>query len=372
MKPRRDPLRVLLVAARYFPYVGGVETHVYEVSRRLADAGVDVTVLVSDPSGRLPADEQAEGVRILRVYAWPIGQDYYIAPRIYRIINHGGWDLVNCVGYHTLVAPLAMLAAWQAKIPYIVTFQSGGHSSRLRIALRWIQWAMLRPLLARAERLVAVSEFEAEFLQAQMRLSPERFVVIPNGADLPPVEKLDPVPPDDGPLIISVGRLEHYKGHHRVIAALPKVLEHCPNTHLQIIGTGPFREELCRLAARLDVAHRVKIMSVKGSDRREMARLLSSANLMTLLSEYESQGIAVMEALALGCPALVTETAALREIAEHGYARAVPLDASTEVIASAILDQILRPLAPTGIIVPTWDACATGLLRLYRETLGGD
>ena len=38
-------LRLLMVTPRYFPYVGGVETHVYEVARRLADVGVEVTVL---------------------------------------------------------------------------------------------------------------------------------------------------------------------------------------------------------------------------------------------------------------------------------------------------------------------------------------
>src|SRR5205807_5196663 len=97
-----------------------------------------------------PKEEVSEGMHIIRVRAWPPGRDYYIAPEIYSIIERGGWDLVHCQGCHTLVPPLAMLTAKKAKIPYIVTFHSGGHSSRFRTSIRSIQWRTLQPLFASA------------------------------------------------------------------------------------------------------------------------------------------------------------------------------------------------------------------------------
>ena len=51
--------------------------------------------------------------------------------------------------------------------------------------------------------------------------SRERFVVIPTGADLPPVAQAE-ANHANGTVIASVGRLERYKGHHRLIAALPQ------------------------------------------------------------------------------------------------------------------------------------------------------
>src|SRR5437879_3305850 len=177
-------LRVLLVAPSYFPYIGGLETHIYEVGRRLARAGVEVTILTTDLSGQLPTLEEAEGLQIRRVRAWPSNKDYYFAPGIYRVITGGQWDLIHCQGYHNLVPPLAMLAARRANIPYVLTFHSGGHSSRVRNALRGLQWMMLRPLLSRAQRLISVTEFESEFFQERLRLLAEQFVVIPNGAHL--------------------------------------------------------------------------------------------------------------------------------------------------------------------------------------------
>ena len=76
---RRAP-RVLQVSARYYPYMGGVETHIYEVARRMAQAGVDVTVLTTDPAGKLPAREEHAGVKVRRVPAWPAWSSNAQAP----------------------------------------------------------------------------------------------------------------------------------------------------------------------------------------------------------------------------------------------------------------------------------------------------
>jgi len=105
------PPRILMVTPRYFPDMGGVETHVAEVSRRLARAGADITILTTDRTGRLPASEQIDGVTIRRARAWPAQRDYYFAPEIARVLTNEAWDVVHCQSYHTLVAPLAMLAA---------------------------------------------------------------------------------------------------------------------------------------------------------------------------------------------------------------------------------------------------------------------
>jgi glycogen synthase len=359
-------LRVLLVAARYFPYIGGLETHVYEVGRRLAKASVEVTILTTDVSGRLPAIEEVDGMQIRRVRAWPANKDYYFAPGVYRVIIRGRWDLVHCQGYHNLVPPLAMLAAWRAKIPFILTFHSGGDVSRLRKVLRGLQWTMLRPLLLRARKLIAVSEFEADFFREQLRLPAERFVVIPNGTHLPRMFEPAADQSDDGHLIVSIGRLERYKGHQRVVAALPKLLELIPDARVRIVGAGPYESTLQKMARRLGVAERVEIRAVPPGDRGGMAALIARADLVTLLSEYESQGLAVMEALALGCPVLVTGTSALQELVDRGLACTVPLESTPEEVATAVVSQLRQPLVPQSVALPTWDACAASLLALYQ------
>jgi glycosyltransferase involved in cell wall biosynthesis len=362
-------LRLLMVVTRYFPYMGGIETHVYEVSRRLAAYGIQVTVLSTDPSRKLPRQESIQGVNVLRVPAWPAQRDYYFAPELYRTIRAGSWDLMHCQGYHTLAPPLAMLAAWRARLPYVLTFHGGGHSSLLRNAMRRSQIALLRPLLVRTRRLVAVAKFEIEFYGRQLGLSPDHFALIPNGADLPltpPAE--EPVKPT-GPLIASVGRLERYKGHQRVLAALPQVLAQCPEARLRIVGSGPYEPTLQQMARELGVAEKVEIGGIPPTDRAGMVSLMQKAALVALLSEYETHPIAILEALALRRPVLVADNSGMRELAERGLARAIPLTSTSDQVAAAMLEQLRQPLIPPMLRLPTWDDCVRDLVKLYHTLL---
>ncbi len=152
------PLRILMVAARYFPFSGGIETHIHEVGSRLAQQGSEVTVLTADPNGTLPPEEQVAGMRVRRVRARPAGTDWCFAPDIYRHITDPALrpDVVHVQGYHTFSAPLGMLGAIRARVPFVLTFHSGGHSSRLRNAVRRIQHAGLRKSRVKAQLDLAI------------------------------------------------------------------------------------------------------------------------------------------------------------------------------------------------------------------------
>lgn len=373
MTNESGPLRVLMVAPRYTPYPqGGIAMHIYQVGRRLVRMGIDVTILATDVSGQLAPVEESEGMHILRVRAWPANKDYYFAPSIYRIITRGKWNLVHCQGYNSLIPPLAMLAARRANIPYVLSIHSGGDVSDLRKALRGLHRRMLRPLLSQATKLIAVSEFEVNLFREELRLPTEQFMIISNGVEhIPDVSMLERAAQEtnNSPLIVSIGRLVRYKGHQRVIAALPKVLEQIPGTRLRIVGVGPYEPVLRRMATKLGVADHVDIRPVPGGDWSGMASLLARADLVTLLSEHEGQGIAVLEALALKRPVLVASTSALQEFADRGLARAVPLESTPEKVAEAVVGQLRQPLLPPKIKLPTWDDCAADLFALYQTVI---
>jgi glycosyltransferase involved in cell wall biosynthesis len=356
-----------MVSANAYPVMGGVETHIYEVAPRLRQAGFAVSVLTTDRTGTLPTHDQINGVSIMRVPSWPRDRDYYLAPGVARTIQRGNWNLVHCQGYHTFVPPLAMLASLRAGIPYVLTFHSGGHGSRLRTQLRSIQDLAMRPLLARARRLIAVSDFEADSFSRRLRLPPTRFMTIPNGTEmvLPAGVSLES---DDPSLILSVGRLERYKGHHRVIGALPHVIKLIPEARLRIVGAGPYESELVRFAREHGVADRVEIGSIPPTDRAGMATLLARAALVVLLSEYEAHPVAVAEALALRRRVLVADTSGLSELAKRNLARAIPLNSSPEETAQAVVEQLRSP-APPQFDLPTWDECAGELGQIYRSVL---
>jgi glycosyltransferase involved in cell wall biosynthesis len=354
-----------MVTARYRPYVGGIELHVEEVARRLASRGAAVTVLTTDPSKTLPAVEEDQGTMVRRVLAWPARRDYYFAPHIPREIRKGPWDIVHIQGFQTLVAPLAMRSARKARLPYVVTFHAGGHSSRLRTAIRPLQLAVLRPLLAQAARLVALAPFEIDEYSTKLRLPRERFVVIPNGSDLP----VAPDAPRESSLLASIGRLEEYKGHQRVLAALPHIAQERPDARLWIAGSGPYEARLLQLAEELGIASRVEIRAVPPEERARMGTELSRVKVVVSMSQFETQPIAALEALARGCRLVVADSPGLSTLVERGLARAVALESDPEEVARVVLEELDLPSPTEPPALPTWDDAADALLDLYERVL---
>jgi glycosyltransferase involved in cell wall biosynthesis len=362
-------LRVLQVCARYLPELGGVERHVAEVARRLGSEGIDSAVLTTDASGDLPRAETIDGVAVRRVPAKPMGSDVRFAPGVGAEIRDGQWDVVHVQGIHTFVAPLAMLGALRAGIPFVVTFHTGGHPSRLRRWIRPVQWLALRPLLVRAARLIAVSRFEEELFRTGLRLAPSRFVVIPNGAEIALEPSTNGIVPDPD-LVVSVGRLERYKGHHRLIAALPYLADIRPGARLRIVGDGPYRAHLLEIAAELGVSDRVEIASIGSNDRAALGNLLASAGAVALLSDYEAHPVAVLEALAVGRPVLVADTSGLAEIAADGLATSIDPDARPADTARALAALAVLPTRP-GAALPTWSDTTARLADVYRRAAIG-
>jgi glycosyltransferase involved in cell wall biosynthesis len=354
-----------MVTPLYLPHIGGVERYVYELSGRLARSGLDITVLTTDPTGELPRSEQDQDVHVLRVPTWPRQRDYYLSPEIYRTVANGDWDVVHVQSYHTFVAPLAMAAARRRNIPYVVTFHGGGHSAWSRRIMRRPQWALLRPLLASAERLVALAQFEIDDYSRRLRVPRARFVLIPLATNFSRIQGVRTVDAPSEPVIASPGRLERYKGHHRLIEALPYILERRPEIRVWIAGAGPYEERLRRLATKLGVEDRVEIRAIPASEPERMARELAVVALVVLLSEYETQPAVALEAIALGRPVLVLYMTGLIELADRGLASSVSPASTPREIAHAVLEQLADPFVPARVELPSWEDCAARHIELY-------
>lgn len=357
-----------MVTARCLPEIGGIESHVSEVATRLVHHGWEVEVLCTDRSGRLPTCERIDGYVVRRFRAFPASRDWYLSPGlVWNLIRHRR-ELVHVQGVHTLVPPLAMLAAWLRRSPYLLTFHSGGTSSDFRARARGLQFSLIAPLLRRASALVGVSQFEADRF-AQVIGRPDEVRLIRNGGSLPALIAA-PVPDPD--LVVSIGRLERYKGHHRAIEALPHLLATRPGARLEILGSGPYEAELLALADRLGVGEHVSIRFVPPVDRAAMAASLARAGVAVLLSDYEAHPVAVMEALTVGRPVVVARTSGLTELVDLGWARGVHAEADPAHVAEVIASQLDDPVAPDPRLLPTWEGCVSALEEVYDDVRGPD
>jgi glycosyltransferase involved in cell wall biosynthesis len=353
--------RVGMITTRAQPEIGGIESHVAEVAGRIAAAGYELELLTTDRSGKLSRREVVDGYTIRRFRAYPRDRDWYLSPGLFWAALRARYDLVHVQGVHTLVPPLAMLAAILRRTPFLLTFHTGGNSSAFRERARATQFRILTPLLRRAHTLIGVSEYEARRFE---EIVGRPITVVRNGGSLPPVRRV--VEPEPG-LVTSVGRIERYKGHHKAIEALPHLLETHPEARVEVLGAGPYEDELWALADRLGVRDRVTVRLIPPVDRALMGETIARVGVMTLLSDYEAHPVAVMEALAAGRPAVVSRTSGLTELAELGWVLGVDRHATPEETAEALRRQIDDPVRPDPAELPTWETCVAGVVDTYES-----
>jgi len=360
-------VHVLMVTARYPPFVGGTESHVADVSQRLTGMGTKVTVLTTSPGVSLVDERNEEGVTVVRVPARHLWNDVYFARLLTKHVSTCNPDLVHVQGYHTFVAPMAMWAARRAGIPYVVTFHSGGHDSRLRRMVRPAQRRWLRRWLTGAERLIAVSNFERKSFERSFHLAPGSIAVIPTGVADAFIE-VDRPPPADLPSLISIGRLVDYKGHHLVIEALADVRRSLPGTRLRVIGNGGDRAALKALAARLGLSEAVDFSYVPAADRAGLARELAASSVAVFMSSYESQGIAGYEAVATGARVVIGSGTALDELECYPGVELVDRD-DRHALSRALVRQLSEPPLLSRPALPSTLTTAARLEALYRDVL---
>lgn len=119
-----------------------------------------------------------------------------------------------------------------------------------------------------------------------------------------PVDKLffDTIKLDETKGIVTFGRLEKQKNHKLLIDAYEKVYKRCSD-NLYIYGEGPLREEIQSYIAQKGLEERVFLPG----NIANVNEILASAKVFVLTSDYEGMPNALMEALAVGVPAISTD-----------------------------------------------------------------
>ncbi|MFD8820187.1 glycosyltransferase [Streptomyces sp. NPDC059627] len=348
------------------PVEGGVARVVLDLAKAQLTAGLRVTVAC--PGGELAAAARELGAE---VHGWRADRSPGAGlpdevRRLARLLDEVRPELVHT---HSAKAGLAGRLAVRGRVPTLFqphawSFEAVGGAAAA-LALRWERWG------ARwAHRVVCVSEAErATGVHAGIRA---RYTVVPNGID---TEHFTPGSPGErpagAPLVVCVGRLCRQKGQDVLLRAWPEVLRQLPDARLVLVGDGPDRDTLRRLAPdSVEFAGAV-------ADVRPWYR---AADLVVLPSRWEGMALAPLEALACGRPVLVSDVDGARESLPPGHAAhcLVPPGrpgALAGAVAALLLDPELRvSLGDRGRrhVLSTHDVrrTAEAVAELYRELLG--
>jgi glycosyltransferase involved in cell wall biosynthesis len=355
-------VRIGFVTNAYHPDVGGVETHARRLCAALVAAGDEIEVLTQHTTG---SEERIDGVLVRRFPLTVAAPNYRFSFELWRWLRgHAGrYDVLHAHSYHALAA---LPAALTNLTPLVFTphYHGTGHS-RLRAVLHPIYRPVGRRIMARAGRIICVTRAERDLLTRHFPQDADRMVVIPNGTD-PARPVVVPVP-GPGHSILCVGRLERYKRVDRVIRAMV----HLPADHrLDVVGSGPARDELEQLARRLGLAEDRVAFHGRLADDAFAIRMAVAAAAVSA-SAHEAFGMAVADALTAGVPTVASFIPAHRELAAMA-GDAVPLwlvnpDDEAALAEALRVAASTRRRPPDRYPLPTWSDVVLETREVYAR-----
>src|SRR5690606_15631284 len=178
--------------------------------------------------------------------------------------------------------------------------------------------------------------------------------------------ELDLALPRDAPLLATVGALIPRKGQQFVIRALARL----PHVHLALVGTGPDHDLLAAMARHSGMGERVHFLG--SLDHRMLPVVLSAADAMVLPSASEGLANAWVEALACGCPLVITDAGGARELVTAPEAGRI-VARNADAIAAGVREVLAHPQQPEAVAACaahfSWKANAAALARYYESLL---
>lgn len=220
------------------------------------------------------------------------------------------------------------------------------------------------------DKIIAVSNYTKSLVS---HLGLKNIDVIPNGFEMMPrdnsQEKNKPVP-----VLITVGNVTERKGQHNVINALPSLLRKYPDAKYHVVGIPTEQPKLENLALNLGVESSV-IFFGKVTETSKL-ELLQQADIFVMLSESTKQGdvegfgIAILEANALGIPAIGAKGCGIEDAIKDGFSgKLIDNKDSEQFLFSLkeILDnyEVYSKQAKTWSHGFTWDR----IIRMYLDVL---
>ncbi|MEJ7709654.1 MAG: glycosyltransferase [Pyrinomonadaceae bacterium] len=389
-------MKILHVIPSMGPAYGGPSKGLQELSTALSAVGVSIDVATTNADGpdslRVPLGVAVEekGVNTYYfprqgrgsfVFSWPLTQ------WLWR--HQSGYDLVHV---HTIFAYPTLAAsriAQRRRVPYVVT----PHGMVEPWCLNYKSWKkqpymklIEQQTLSMATALHALVSQEEVNLRALDLVNPT--FVLPNGVNLSEFSALPPkqlfaanFPQAHGrKIILFLGRIDPKKGLDHLVNSFAEILQEAPHEKPLLVIAGPdlvgYGDEVKSLIEEKGLTQNVLFTGMLTGEIKLAA--FSAADVFVLPSRSEGFSMAVLEALAAGCPVVITEACNFPELAADGAGRVIKTDAGelTRVLLELLQsDDLRREMGEQGKQLMrreySWPIIAARLGHVYQDILEG-
>jgi len=387
-------MRVLMFSWEYPPHVvGGLGKHVEELIPALLKKGVEVDLITPRFEGQTEVQESGR-LRVHRVYVQrPPDFDFYggvaraninLAAHARFIAQQNGFDMIHA--HDWLVSFAAVEIKHERRWPLLATIHAtergrgrgslnGDGSTRINAAEWWLTYE--------AWRVIVCSEYMVEQVRDYFNLPLDKVDVVPNGVDPTPFDRLRVQDLSafrrrfvrrEEELIFSVGRIVHEKGFDTLVEAMPQVLSQVPEAHLVVAGKGALLDTLRQRAMNLGISDKVTFTGFISDEDRD--RLYLVADVAVFPSLYEPFGIVALEAMAAGCPVVVSEVGGLKDVVQHGETGITVYPGDPHSVAWGIVHTLQHPdwarqraakAEQRARTVYSWDRIADQTIDIYQR-----
>lgn len=367
-------MRILQVTPKFLPSIGGVETHVFELSKHLSLLGAEVKILTTNILSYRTMQKvypsETEGVirvRGFKVLPLPEGIGI-VAPGMLKYLAYN-YDIVHLHGYGSFPTFLAPFFRKAGKRVVITT-----HSDEGLPSLRKKIFDIIAPKfsIVHASRIIALSNHEKRVLE-RLGINRQKIVVVPNGIE-PGLLNLSHSVSTGRKRVLYVGRINfRQKGLDIMLLALKRLVGKFRDLEFELVGPPEEIDLLMSYSRKLGLEKIVKYHGVV--NREKLIHLMTHSDLLVLPSRFEPFGIVVLEAMAVGLPVVAASVGGIPEIVRNGVDGLLfprgdmeALAAQIErVLTDSLLASKLASNAKERARSFTWPKIATHVMTVYKQ-----
>ena len=352
----RPPLRIAVFTDSYQPYVSGVVRSIDTFGAELMELGHEVYIFGpryyhQAQGGKASKPERPPALRVYRFWSIPVPTyrgftvPVPISMQAEALLAELGIDIIHS---HTpfVMGVMARVLARRRKIPLAFTHHTMYHEyvhyvPGVRPILRQAMLRYVGGYCKRADLIVAPTPQIRDFIMDTYRLGAKPVKVIPTGIPVDDYRDGDPrwlrerlgIRAGER-VLIFVGRLGREKNVAFLLDVLRRVHQALPGVHLVLVGDGPDRPRLERLAREMGIRPWVHFTGTYA--RHEVIQAMHGADLFVIASTTETQGLATLEAMAAGLPVVGVDAPGTHDMVQTGVQGLLrPEDPA--VVADAVL-----------------------------------
>jgi glycosyltransferase involved in cell wall biosynthesis len=303
-------MKIIQVCPRYYPDIGGVETHVKEISERLVQRGFGVEVVCTDPTGKHPKEQVINGVTVRRFRSFAPHDAYFFAPQLCFYLKKAACEVIHAHNYHGLPALFAAFAKNDRR--FIFTPHTFGFTHTFpRNVLHRVYKPLGKYMFNSADKVVTIAKVEEERLKNVFNVPQTKLCYIPLPIAISNTRKERER--NGGKKIAFLGRLSKEKNVDILIEAFKIVKNEHPECELYIAGDGPLRGDLEGLSTGIRDIHFLGSLV-----HNETLSFLEGIDMLVLPSQFEVSPVSVLEAMVKQIPVIVTPVGELQYTLKDG------------------------------------------------------